>query len=278
MKHSFDFRCPSCHQPLQKNERSYTCKQGHNFDISKEGYVNLLLSSSHHTKEHGDNREMIRARRDFLNKGYYESLQKKLQQTVVHLCRELSQPVIVDAGCGEGYYTSALYQALCQVKDSFAIFGFDMSKEALRIASKRCKEIKFAVANLFSMPLADQQADIVLELFAPIAGKEFHRVLKPGGILVLVVPGPQHLFQLKQVIYDTPYYNEEEKIHLPGFTFLKKETIRNTIELSSTQDIHQLFQMTPYYYHTPVAFQRRLDNLEHLQTTTEFHLLFLKRQ
>ncbi len=273
------FLCPVCRQPLQKSERNYTCHKGHNFDIAKEGYVNLLLSSSHHAKEHGDNREMIRARRDFLNKGYYRCLQEKLQQVTLSICSPIQNPVLVDAGCGEGYYTVAMHKALCEGKrpEDFSLFGFDMSKEALRIASKRCRQIRFAVANLFSMPLADNSVDLLTELFAPVADQEFYRVLKPGGILLLVIPAKEHLFELKQVLYDTPYYNEEKTVSLEKFSLIKKENIQNSIRLSCQEDIQKLFTMTPYFYHTPVKFFKRLEQLSYLKTTIDFNLFFYKK-
>lgn len=271
------FLCPSCGQPLSQKQRSLVCRNGHSFDLSKEGYVNLLLSSSRHSKEHGDNREMIRSRRDFLNQGYYRCLQKALCEAVLQLCPP--SPTIVDAGCGEGYYTTAVFQALREKNSSQPgnIFGFDMSKEALRIAAKRCPEIHFAVANLFSMPLPDHYADFVMELFAPIADREFLRILKPGGILLLTVPGPQHLFELKQAVYDTPYPNQLKELSFPGFTFLKSETIHDTIRLSSSRDIKSLFAMTPYFFRTPAHFAKRLDTLEQLTTQIEFTLHIYKK-
>lgn len=280
MKHPVIFLCPSCQQPLKQNGQSYTCKHGHNFDISKEGYVNLLLSSSQHAKSHGDNRDMIRARRDFLNLGYYSCLREKLKQEVLSICQPFSNPVLIDAGCGEGYYTTAVYQAIAQEKqrDKCAVYGFDMSKEALRIASKRCRQIHFAVANLFSMPLPDHCADFIMELFAPIAEQEFYRVLKPGGILLLVIPAKEHLFQLKQAIYDTPYYNETKPFSLQGFSFLRKENVNNTIELSGKTVIRNLFSMTPYFYHTPAKFLKRLEELERLTTKIDFDLFFFQKK
>ncbi len=279
MKSSCPLLCPVCGRPLRKTGQSYICGKGHNFDIAKEGYVNLLLSSAQHAKMHGDNREMIRARRDFLNKEYYRCLQKQLQKTVSSLCCPRNKPVLVDAGCGEGYYTSAMYQALHSdlKEDNFCVYGFDMSKEALRIASKRCSQVHFAVSNLFSMPLSDNSVDLLTELFAPIADREFYRVLKPGGILLLVIPAKKHLFELKQALYDTPYYNEEKVICLKGFSFMKKENVRDKIVLSCQEDIQSLFKMTPYFYHTPVKFIRRLEMLSYLETTIDFDLFFFQK-
>ena len=159
MKNNIGFICPVCKKPLVKNEKSYICENGHNFDIAKSGYVNLLTGSSR--KNHGDNRLMTDSRREFLSKGYYEPLRRALCDTVQKYAAQKGN--VFDCGCGEGYYT----KAVADVLPLSSVFGTDISKDELTVAAKRAKNVDFAVASSFSLPFADSSIDILLEIFSP---------------------------------------------------------------------------------------------------------------
>ena len=119
-------RCPVCHEPIFKqNDKIYCCKNNHSFDIAKKGYVNFLLSHKMNSKLPGDNKLMVDARSEFLGKGYYDIFREKL----INLIDEFHPKTILDAGCGEGYYTNEIH------KDSRKIFGIDISKTALQKAA-----------------------------------------------------------------------------------------------------------------------------------------------
>ena len=165
------FICPVCKSEITLFERTYKCANNHCFDVSRDGYVNLLMSQQSSLKRHGDDKLMVKARRDFLEKGFYSELRKALCRTLKDHLPENSS--IVDVGCGEGYYTSEISRV-----NSFDIFGIDISKDALKYASKSLKNNKFAVASAFSLPFANDSADCVLSVFAPSAYEEFSRVLK----------------------------------------------------------------------------------------------------
>ena len=103
------FSCPVCGKELKFDERSYKCKSGHCFDRSKSGYVNLLTSDKMHSKLPGDNKLMVRARRSFLQKGYYSYLAESLSSII---CRHAENGIsLIDAGCGEGYYTEEILRS-----------------------------------------------------------------------------------------------------------------------------------------------------------------------
>lgn len=256
------FICPVCRSPLFKEKKTYICKNGHNFDISKNGYVNLLLGSS--PKNHGDNKLMATARRDFLNGGFYEPLKDALCKKAIDFSK--SDDVILDCGCGEGYYTAEISQ---NIKNA-CVFGTDISKEELAIAARRDCLTSYAVASSFSLPFDDNSVDILLEIFSPYCGDEFKRVLKKDGIMIMAYPLENHLWELKQAIYDKPYKNEVDESDLDGFTLVKSEQIKFILNLKSNKDIQNLFMMTPYYYKTSKADQQKAAKLNSLAVKAEF--------
>lgn len=129
------FRCPVCGGPLDREERVYRCADRHSYDIAKEGYTYLLPPNQKHSADPGDDKAMSAARRDFLSKKYYAPLLNTLCSRILPLVGE--HPVILDAGCGEGYYTAGIRAALTAAGKTPAIAGIDISKSILRLAAKR---------------------------------------------------------------------------------------------------------------------------------------------
>lgn len=264
------FRCPVCGGPLERIERTYRCPAGHSYDIAREGYTYLLPPNQKHSAAPGDDKGMAQARREFLSKGYYSPLLNTLCSQI--LSHSGDSPAILDTGCGEGYYTSGIYQALRAAGKTPRMAGTDISKFILRAAAKRERAIEFAVASSYHLPLADDRVDLLLNCFSPLALEEFRRVLKPGGTFLYVVPAADHLWELKQVLYDRPYPNEEKETPYEGFAYQAIVPVDNTITLTSQADIHALFQMTPYYWKTPRAGTERLAALDTLTTRTAFRI------
>lgn len=262
------FVCPVCKKELVSNGKSFVCQAGHCFDISKFGYVNLLMSSKSSAKRHGDDRLMVRARRDFLDKGYYSFLCKKLCEICAG--RIGNGNVVLDAGCGECYYSSSLRKALSDRGVYAEIFGVDISKDALEFAFKRKSGVSTAIGSVFSLPVADETVDALLNVFSPEAFDEYKRVLKKGGYFIRVIPLKNHLFELKKAVYDNPYYNDVQSFGIDGFTLEEEIIIKDKIILNSNEDIINLFKMTPYYYKTSADDQKKLENLQVLSTQAEF--------
>ncbi len=269
--------CPLCGKPLLPDGNSLRCENRHTFDRGKSGYVNLLLVNEKHAKIPGDNKGMVNARRDFLEKGYYAPLAAAFSQTAAEAICNIPQPVVLDAGCGEGYYTDAMQKALEQAGCTPELFAVDISKFAADKCARRCKSAECAAASVFRLPLAEESCDLVTSLFAPYAGEEFRRVLKPGGKFLMVIPGEMHLWELKEALYDQPYRNEVKDCALEGFQFLERKTVESEIFLPNPTDIQNLFGMTPYAYKSSVESDRRLRALTELKTRIAFEILLYSK-
>lgn len=260
--------CPVCKRKYQTQSlfkqtgSRLVCPRGHSYDLSAGGYVNLLPPSA---GAHGDNRTMVRARRDLLNTGIYAPLRCALTEELMMLD---DHAVIWDSGCGEGYYTSAA--ASCE-KD-FQIYGSDLSSAALIEAHKRCPSLILTAASSYALPAADQSCDCLICLFAPEAMDEFRRVLKPNGKLILGIPGKRHLFGLKKVLYSTPYENSPRDPSLDGFELIRSEEIYYSVTIDDPEQIQSLFEMTPYAYRTGAIGKEQLLTLKSLETELHFHL------
>lgn len=267
------FICPACKKPLSLNNNSYICENNHSYDKARQGYVHLVMPNKMHSKVPGDTKDMVNSRRNFLEKGFYNKFSTTLSEINLKYMKNSQTPVILDAGCGEGYYTNYIKEKMPMA----TVCGFDISKFAVRSASAKYKDISFAVASIFNIPFMDNSCDCLTAVFAPIYEKEFLRVLKSGGILVLAVPGKNHLYQLKEILYDQPYVNEEKDTDYEGFEFLERVTVKDQLNLDNNEDIWNLFSMTPYYWKTDIKGSERLKNTHSLETEIHFDFLVYRK-
>ena len=267
-------KCPVCGESLElgENGKSLYCTgvKRHCFDVAAKGYVNLSPSHS----GGGDSKEAIRSRSAFLEKGYYRPFADKLCELISEYIKE---GLVIDAGCGEGYYTNLAAQK-CEVQ----MLGFDLSKFGAEHASSMARRegignSAFAVASIYEMPVADASASGVINLFAPCAEEEFKRVLKDGGILMVVGAGEDHLFGLKKAVYDEPYKNDPRNDLPVTMEHIGSHKVRFEIELSEREDRMALFAMTPYYYRTSRKDMEKLENAEGLVTEVEFDIEVYKK-
>lgn len=247
--------CPVCGEELVGDKHSLKCVKGHSFDYSKDGYVNLLLGSKSGDLR-GDSKESAGARKKFLSKDYYLCLKKFIG--------ELMHGTVLDICCGEGYYDS--YEG--------ELYAFDISKEMVRLAAKRNKadNYHYFVANLASIPIADESIDTAIHLFAPFNENEFSRVLKNDGVLYSVIPGENHLFEMKEILYDKPYKNDEKAPKADRLKLNSTKKVTDIIHLNG-DDLRTLFLMTPYYYRTSERDKDKLNAVDELDLTVEFSVL-----
>lgn len=268
--------CPVCGGMLENKGKSLVCEKNHSFDISRSGYVNLLLSKHMGRGSHGDNKFMVKARRDFLGKGYYAPLCEAVSEEALKYVKDGN--VVLDAGCGEGYYTSAVRFSLENAGIAAKLYGVDISKVAVEYAAKRDKNIRFATASVFHLPVSDDCCNMLITMFAPYCGEEYRRVLKNDGIMIMAIPAENHLWELKKAIYDTPYRNEVNPYELYGFDHISVRRVSFKMDIKNASDIQSLFSMTPYYYKTGKNEQERLEALESLSVQADFEVLTYRRK
>lgn len=254
--------CPICKSELYKENSSFSCIHNHHFDLSKSGYLNLFISNN--SKIHGDNKEMVQARTFFLEKEYYASLKEMINKQI----GKIAPSSLLDLACGEGYYTKDFP---CENK-----IGLDLSKDAVLYASKHDKITQYCVASIFDCPIESSSMDCITTLFAPIAESEINRCLKQGGHFFCVFPAENHLYELKETIYNNPYKNDRPT-SLSTLSFVDEIRITQSIHLDNNKDIESLFMMTPYYYKTSLNDKEKINHLNSLDVTIDFYLLHYKK-
>ena len=239
--------------------------------MAKEGYVNLIAGSHKKGSLIGDNRDMALSRRRFLEKGYFDSLSDEIINIIKE--KNIQDKDILDICCGEGYYSHRIKEAL-----GTGIKGFDISKEMVRLAAKRKDGSFFFVANLARIPLEDGSVPFAFHLFAPFHEKEFCRILEDKGTIVTVVAGENHLFEIKELVYDSPYKNDEAPPQTQELILKEKRKVTEKIHLSCAEDIDSLFRMTPYYYRTSDKDKEKLKDCDELDVTVDFAIFIYEKK
>ncbi len=233
--------CPNCQQPLAREGNSLLCPAGHCFDFAREGYVNLLPVNRKRSREPGDNREMVDARRRVHQADVYLTLAEAVAQCLGAVCPAGGR--ILDLGCGEGYYAGVVLRLL----EDVSLYGVDIAKPAVRLAAKTCPAGEFAVASASQVPLEDHCMDAVLSVFAPVTEGELSRLLKPSGHYLKVTPAPNHLWELRELLYSDPRPHSVEDQTPENFTAVNIQTLEFRAELRGSL-LQDLVAMTPYAY------------------------------
>jgi len=277
-------QCPVCRKPLLPTAGGYQCAAMHSFDAARQGYVNLLLAHKKNSKEPGDDPEMIRSRRRFLDLGYYHRVSDSINRTIFTALSGLASGgsgcSVLDAGCGEGFYLQRLKEAMPR---DLAIdyYGVDVSRFAVRQATQRDRATAWFVASVNDLPFGDSSLDIVLNVFSPANIPEFARVLKKSGSLVFVSPGPRHLNGLREIIYPVTREHEAPSITEKARELFSLATVSRTTyqrELTSRQMIMDLLAMTPYYWNIDRETKARVAALDRLHLDIDVEVrLFQKK-
>ena len=249
--------CPLCGEVLQKEERAWQCPNRHSFDIARQGYVNLLPVQQKRSLQPGDTKEQVLSRREFLDGGFYGPI----AQALCELAQNYEGPIL-DVGCGEGYYSSRLQEAL-----GAELVGLDISKEAVRWAAGRYKNALWLCASAARLPVKDQSVGVLTSLFALTLPEEFKRVLRPDGAFIQVLAAEDHLMGLKSIIYPELKHKEKDSVpELPGFRLVESRALRFDFTVEG-QQVQNLLSMTPHVYRISKEGADRLRQTEVLSDT-----------
>ncbi len=252
--------CPLCSAALVANAQGLACENRHQFDRAKEGYFNLLPVQHKNSREPGDAKQQLIARRAFLTAGYFAPLVEELKSLIDPTIRAL-----LDIGCGEGYFTSNLSQH-CVLAD---VYGIDIAKAGIRLAAKN-SDITYAVASSHQLPLADSSMDVVVRIYAPSKDEELLRVIKPGGKLIIVIPGEQHLIGLRQKIYKEIKPHQKPKAP-KGFFVVEERSVGFDLVIPAGDLTASLLSMTPFAWKLAPNLLEQMA-LEGLSDRAEFQL------
>lgn len=274
--------CPLCGGTLVECGQALLCPSGHSYDIAASGYCNLLRPGKQRNRVAGDDREMVSSRGRFLAAGYYEPALGYIVKTVAEHTPE--DGVMVDAGCGEGYYTNGTALALRGLR----VLGFDVSKYAADAASRGARRagisdrVRYITAASTDIPVADGAADIVLSLFSPCVYGEFARVTAADGYLLVGSAGVSHLRELKAVLYGEENIRPNVPIDHPslareaGYELISRESVAFEAEITEKEHIEALFSMTPYRWRSPRDGAEALLRLETITVTVDFDFTLLR--
>lgn len=279
------FLCPYCRSPLTTDAKTWLCDGSlndkgtrHPFDVARQGYVNLLPVQNKKSKDPGDSQQSIDARHRFLSQGFYQPLQQLISSLVEEKSVQSaesahSQPnaqTWLDVGCGEGYYTGAIAEALSVIDTSHScLIALDISKPAVATTARVAKKNKQLwyqvktdetttkstavypmVASASQLPLNDNSLDAISTIFSPILPKEFARILKPGGRLLIAKPDSGHLQSMREALFDEVRPHDSDKFLeelAPYFKELATHKVATDL-LLETPALADLLTMTPYSY------------------------------
>lgn len=235
------FSCPICSSALKLEvQERFVCANGHSFDLAKSGYVNLAPQA--HTTKY--DKSLFQARTAVMSSGFFEPILDKLVERVNEQIEYVDNPVVLDAGCGEGTHLSAIHEHL---PSRTVGIGIDLAKEGIVAASKTYPGFIWSVADLAAMPFRDGQIDVILNVLSPANYAEFTRLLKPGGIVVKVVPESGYLKELREVFYEgKPQKEESDPVgrFAEHFDSVQSERVTYTFELPEGL-LASLIHMTP---------------------------------
>lgn len=277
------FSCPVCRDILTVSDSAYVCPRGHSFDIAREGYVNLLPTRSKTAKFPGDTKPMLLARRAFLEKGYYVPLSDAINAIASEYLAEnsLRNESLADIGAGEGWYINRLDSHLRSYgRRQFTCYGIDVSKDAVRLAAKRYRNITFAAADIWQrLPFLDESLNVLLNVFAPRNTVEFARVLDTGGQAIVVIPDEGHLAELHSEITMLGIEPDKQQQIIDKFAqyfvLFRQEAMRITL-MPDGCGLYDLVSMTPNARHISNEIMEGLKR-KSMRVTARFNILDFRK-
>lgn len=274
------FRCPVCALPLAQvttPSTTWRCTRNHSFDVGRDGTVHLLPAGHGKSRVVGDSVEMLQARRRFLQAGHYRALTTAIAAATAMSLDDIPG-VIADFGCGEGSHLAGVVAA---VGEHHVVVGLDLSKDAVKLAARTVKSARFVVGDTRqAIPLRDGVVDVGLVVFAPRGVAELGRVIRTGGALVVAIPEPDHLAELRAQWGGIGIANEKRERTLEelasAFALVDEVVVDELITLdgAATAD---LLGMTPSRRHLDDDTLAAAGAAASLQVGLRVRLLRLKR-
>lgn len=266
-----ELMCPVCRAALILTDKTWRCEAGHSYDCAKQGYVNLHVVQHKHSKSPGDTPESVAARRRFLAGGFYQNLQQKIVEVVANL--QVTRAI--DIGCGEGYYTQAMAQAVPE------LIAVDIAKSAVQIAAKQDarKQVTWVVGTGAVLPALDESVQLCTSFFSPLPKEEMLRVLAPAGYLLMATPAPLHLAAMREQLFEQVNPHEPEKFIAqlqPEFSLLETFYVEQDFALDQAQ-LTDLIAMTPYAYKAKADKRALLEAQQHLALQAQFYLYLFRK-
>jgi 23S rRNA (guanine745-N1)-methyltransferase len=259
--------------PLDVAAGRLLCAHGHSFDIARQGYANLLSVQHKRSRAPGDSQAMVAARAAFLDSGVYAPVAERLVALAAAGLPTDRPAVVLDAGCGEGYYLACLQHVLAKEPGPAArLVGIDISKPAIIAAARRSRAITWLVASNARPPLLPGSVDLVICAFGFPSYRALHETLRPGGRLLLVDPGPDHLLELRQVIYPSVRrravagLDEAQRL---GFRLMHSETLSFRTERLDAEMLRHLLVMTPHLYRASAEGRQAAAAIDSLALTVD---------
>ena len=260
------FACPICQENLTLVETSLKCSNRHSFDLAKFGYVNLapqIKQSANYDKENFQNRQQI------LEAGFYQAILEGISDL---LATNPSAKIVLDIGCGEGFYSRKLQES----HSDKTFYAFDISKDSVQIATKSEPNwaVNWFVGDLARLPIEDASMDILLDIFSPANYGEFRRVLSKDGILIKVIPTENHLKEIRQMVQGQltkkDYSNQDIREHFQEHFSIQSRQIASLTKPISAEQRQALLAMTPLLFHVD---QTKIDWSQLTEITIEAEIL-----
>lgn len=254
-------QCPLCGSGINVKNSSMLCKKGHCYDIASAGYVNMVPAAK---AQKGYDVDFFTSRRHMMEAGLYDTVVEAL----LNILPKSSDSTIVDAGCGDGYYAHKFFE-----HTNGQVFAFDLSKDAVKIGAKNSNDVCWIVADLARLPVKNESADYIFNIYSPANYSEFHRVMKKDGLLIKVVPGENHQIELRKALHskdNSEYSNNQVVDHFKrNFELIDRVSVSSCIDIDGDM-LRHLLNMSPLMFDID---EKQVQNIDIPAITIEAEIL-----